>query len=62
MNFVGIMLYLLSDVQDMGKNYLFDGGSVVGRDIGYGNVMFFGCGNINDVIFGGYYVNIFQVG
>ena len=56
------MLYSLSDVQDMGKNHLSDGGSAVGGDIGYGNATLFGCGNIDDVISGGYYANILQVG
>ena len=62
MYLVGVVLHPLGDVEDVGKNHLRNGRGAVCRDVGDRDTPFFGSGGINDVVSGGKYADVFQLG
>lgn len=61
MHRLGMVLHLLGDVQDMGKNHLRYRIGAIRRYIGNDNAAFAGCIDINDVISGSHHSDIFQL-
>ena len=59
---VGVVLHLLGDVEDVREDHLRDGRGAVCRDIGNDDAPLFGSGGIDDVVSGGKYADVFQVG
>ena len=58
----GVVLHLLGDVQDVGKDHLGYGVGAVGGNIGDDDSAFFGGSGVYDVVSGGQHTDILQFG
>ena len=57
-----VVLHLLGDVQNMGKDHLGNGVGAVGGNIGDNDAAFFGSGGVYDVVSGSQHTDVFQFG
>ncbi len=62
MHFFGVVLHLLGDVQNVGKDHLGNRVGAIGRDVGDDDAMFFGSGGVYNVISGGKHTDVLQFG
>ena len=61
-HFFGVVLHLLGDIQDVGKDHLGYGVGAVGGNIGDNDAAFFGSGGVYDVVSGSQHTDVFQFG
>ena len=60
--FFGVVLHLLGNVQQVGKDHLGHGVGTVGGNVGNGDATFFGGSSIYDVVSGSHHTDVFQLG